>query len=73
MSDDDRHVQDATQRATDPGAVSDVAAATSDKAADTALGSSRPGYTADPDGSDEHQRHAPGAGRSAVSEVGDDD
>ncbi len=68
----DRSQPDATERGTDPGAVSEVAAATSDEAADTAIDAARTGYTKDSDGDDEHQDDAPGAGRSSVSDIGKD-
>jgi len=68
----DRSQPDATERGTDPGAVSEVAAATSDEAAATAIDAAGTSYTKDSDGDDEHQDDAPGAGRSSVSDIGKD-
>lgn len=57
---------------TDPGSVSDIAAATSSAAADTARTSSVQETKDDPDGTDPHSKDAPGAGRSSVTDIGGD-
>lgn len=55
--------------ATDPGALSEVAAATDDEAVDAAMESSQKGYTDGSTGDDEPHDHARGAGRSTVSDI----
>jgi len=55
--------------ATDPGSVSDVAAATSSGAADTVRESSSFSAAPEPDGTDDHRTDAPGAGRSTTSDI----
>ena len=55
--------------ATDPGSVSDVAAATSSDAADTVRTSSDSSVSNDPDGTDPHLSDAAGAGRGSVSDI----
>lgn len=62
----------AAPAATDPGSLSDVAAATTNDAAKTALDSSAPAYTEESDGRDPHVEDAPGAGRGSVADTADD-
>ncbi len=57
--------------ATDPGSVSEVAAATSSDAADTVIDSSLQAYTDKSDGTDPHMEDAPGAGRGSNADTAD--
>jgi len=69
--DEDATTDDATTQGTDPGAVSDVAAATSSDDANTAMSSSAPAYTKDPDGTDPPytDTSSDGAGRAPTSDI----